>query len=144
MPSQYIIMSFIEEFARMRMFMALRVLSEYSKTCYLRTVFTLLLSTMVSDFDQLGVKQENLRHNVGPLCPWTKPSTNHFSYNVALPPGFVKGKLQSGINITTRHSSKKAFACIVWAWQSLYNSQNPGLGLWSFESLLGNLYGFLG
>ena len=50
-----------------------------------------------------------------------KSSTNKFSYNAVLPPGFVKGKLQSGINITTTHSRNKALACIVWAWQSLYN-----------------------
>ena len=41
-------MFFIEEFARLTLFFSLHVLSESSKTCYFRTVFTLLLSTMVS------------------------------------------------------------------------------------------------
>ena len=41
------IMSLIEAFARLRMRISLRVLSESSKTCYFSTVLALLLLTMV-------------------------------------------------------------------------------------------------
>ena len=42
-------MSFIEEFAVENLFLLLSVLSDSGKTCYFRTVFALLLSTMVSE-----------------------------------------------------------------------------------------------
>ena len=47
----YIPMSFIEELGKLKICLRIfspSVLSDYSKTCYFRTVFTLLLSTMVS------------------------------------------------------------------------------------------------